>query len=306
MRNRSPLLSKEGVGGRLKEEIYMSKRKIVYSLILFLLIISLIFLGVIYNRQNQKLKVIFLDIGQGDAILIEKGSNQILIDGGPSGQKELEKLGKYIPFWDRKIEIVIATHPDQDHIAGLIDVMERYKIGKIIDTGAKSDSQVYKKYLETIDEKKIQRIQGEKDLNIKVGEADLKILYPGKILEDNPKDTNADSIVAKLIFGENSFLFTGDFPTEKDRVIFGSQVDLSAKVLKVSHHGSKYATSEEFLNKVDPQEAIISCGKNNKYGHPAQEVVDRLNSHKINVFRTDERGDIEYDCWSGLSCQIAN
>ena len=288
----------------------MSKQKIGYSFILFLLIISLIFLGVIYSRQNQKLKVVFLDIGQGDAILIEKGSNQILIDGGPSGQKELEELGKYIPFWDREIEIIIATHPDQDHIGGLIDVMERYKIGRIIDTGAKSDSQVYKKYLETIDNKKIQRIQGKKDLNIKMGEANLKILYPGEVLEDPPaggsKDTNADSIVAKLIFGENSFLFTGDFPTEKDQIIFNSQVDLSAKVLKVSHHGSKYATSEEFLNKVDPQEAIISCGKNNKYGHPAQEVLDRLNAHKINIFRTDEAGDIEYDCWSGFSCQIAN
>jgi competence protein ComEC len=284
----------------------MFHKKYLYFSLIFLLAISLILAGIIFYSQSQQLKIIFLDIGQGDSILIEKGSNQILIDGGPSGQKEMEKLGKYIPFWDRKIEIIIATHPDQDHIGGLIDAMENYKVGKIIDTGAKSDSQVYKKYLETINEKNIARLKGEKNMNIKIGEANLEILYPGKVLEDNVKDTNSDSIVAKLVYGENFFLFTGDFPTEKDADMFNFQVDLSAKVLKVSHHGSKYATSEEFLNKVNPQDAVISCGKNNSYGHPAVEILDRLRAKKVNIFRTDERGDIEYDCQNQFSCQMAN
>ena len=284
----------------------MSKKRIIYSLILVLLIISLVLFGIIYNRQNQKLKIIFLDVGQGDSILIEKGSNQILIDGGPSGQKEMEKLGQYIPFWDRKIEIIIATHPDQDHIGGLIDVMEKYNIGKVIDNGVENDSQVYIKYLEIINGKNIERLKGESGMNIKMGEVVLEILYPGKKLENNPKDTNADSIVAKLIYGKDSFLFTGDFPTEKDAELFNFQPNLSAKVLKIAHHGSKHATSEEFLNKINPQSAVISCGKNNKYGHPASEVLDRLKAKNITVFRTDEVGDIKYDCLGSFSCQMTN
>jgi competence protein ComEC len=277
---------------------------------MFLLAISLILAGIIFYSQNQKLKVIFFDVEQGDAIFISQGQNQILIDGGPSGKNEMEKLGKYIPFWDRKIEIVIATHPDQDHIAGLISAMENYKIGKIIDNGAESDSQVYKRYLEMIQNKNIERIKGERGINIKIKDADLKIIYPGGVLENppagGPKDTNADSIVAKLIYGENSFLFTGDFPTEKDQDIFNSGANLSVKVLKVAHHGSKYATSAEFLDKVSPNDAIISVGKSNSYGHPASEVLDRLKAKNTNIFRTDEKGDIEYNCKNQFSCQMVN
>lgn len=268
--------------------------------------ISLILAGIIFYSQNQKLKVIFFNVGQGDAILISQGSNQILIDGGSSGKIEMEKLGKHIPFWDRKIEILIATHPDQDHIGGLINAMENYKIGKIIDTGANSDSQVYKKYLETIAEKNIEKLEGKRGMNIKIKDADLKIFYPNSILENNPKNTNADSIVAKLIYGENTFLFTGDFPTEKDNDIFNSGVDLSAKILKISHHGSKYATSEEFLNKINPIDAVISVGKTNSYGHPAPETLNRLKASNINIFRTDEMGDVEYVCENKFSCQMAN
>jgi len=274
----------------------MTKKKLIYILLIILFTLNLILVGVIFYSQSQKIKIVFLDIGQGDAILIEQGTNQILIDGGPSSQRELEKLGKYIPFWDRKIEIVIATHPDGDHITGLIGVMEHYKIGEAIDNSATSSSQVYRKYLEVIREKKIHRLRGKKGMNIKMDKANLAILYPGNVLENNPHDTNADSIVAKLIYGQSSFLFTGDFPTEKDTDVFQSGVDLTAKILKVAHHGSKYATSNAFLDKVNPQEAVISVGKNNRYGHPTAEVLERLKKHHINIFRTDKEGDIEYDC----------
>ncbi|HRY82284.1 MAG TPA: ComEC/Rec2 family competence protein [Candidatus Moranbacteria bacterium] len=288
----------------------MFSKKYLYFLLTFLLIISLILAGIIFYSQNQKLKVVFFDVGQGDAILISKGDNQILIDGGPSGKIEMEKLGKYIPFWDRKIELIIATHPDQDHIGGLISAMENYKIGKVIDNGVENDSQVYKKYLEIIANKNIERLKGKRGMNIKMKDADLKILYPNYVLENPPtggsKDTNTDSLVAKLNYGENSFLFTGDFPTEKDQDIFNSGADLSANVLRVAHHGSKYATSEEFLSEVSPTEAIISVGKNNSYGHPAPEILDRLKAKNINILRTDEVGDIEYDCENQFSCQIAN
>jgi len=287
-------------------KVDMFSKKSIYFLLISLLVISLILAGIIWHSQNQKLKIIFFDVGQGDAVMISQGQNQILIDGGPSGQKEMEKLGKYIPFWDRKIEIVIATHPDQDHIGGLIDVMKNYKIGKVIDNSTENDSQVYKKYLEIIGEKNIERLKGREGMNIKIKDADLKIIYPSLTLVNNSKDTNADSIVAKLTYDQNSFLFMGDFPLEKEGALFSDKFDLSSKVLKVSHHGSKNATSQEFLNKVSPTDAIISVGKNNSYGHPAGELLERLKAKKINILRTDEKGDVEYICKNLFSCQMAN
>lgn len=285
----------------------MSKQKIIYSSILFLFTLNIILLGIIFCSRNQKLKVIFLDVGQGDAILIEQGSNQILIDGGPDGQILLEKLGKYIPFWDRNIEVIIATHPDQDHIDGLTGVMKNYKIGKVIDNGMESESQVYENYLNIINEKNISRLEGKKGMNIKLTEANLEIFYPADTPEKNSKDTNAGSITGKLTYGQNSFLLTGDFPTIKDAEIFSFGANLSAKVLKIAHHGSKYATSEEFLEKVNPEEAIISVGKNNRYGHPAPEILERLKEKGVKILRTDEVGDIEYDCENinsvCISCQ---
>ena len=274
----------------------MIRRKIIYGSLGSLLIISFILAGVIYSASNQKLKVVFLNIGQGDAILIEQGSKQILIDGGPSSQKELEELGKYIPFWDRKIEVVIATHPDQDHITGLIGVIKNYQIGVVIDNGAQSSSRVYQKYLRVVREKHCQHLKGRRGMKIKLAQADLDLLYPGNNLVNNPRDTNADSIVAKLIYGKDTFLFTGDFPTEEDEKIFQSGVNLKARILKVAHHGSKYATSTAFLKKVQPQEAVISVGEHNRYGHPTAEVLKRLRDENIKILRTDKLGDIQYQC----------
>jgi competence protein ComEC len=145
----------------------MSKRKAVYSILIILFLVSLILAGIFYGSRKTNLEIDFLDVGQGDAVLVSQGSRQILIDGGPSGQKVLEKLGQYIPFWDRNIEVIIATHPDQDHIEGLIDVMKAYSVGEIIDNSYDADSQVYKKYLETIGEKKILRLKGEAGIYIK-------------------------------------------------------------------------------------------------------------------------------------------
>lgn len=275
----------------------MRHRKIIYSVIIILLASSLILAVIIFHRNNQQLKVVFLDIGQGDAILIQKGSTQILIDGGPSSQRELEELGKYVPFWDRKIEAVIATHPDQDHIGGLIGVLKTYEVAEEIDTGARGNSQTYKNLKQLVTDKKIDHIKAQRGMNLKIDDKNiLSILYPGPDLVNNPNDTNADSVVAKLTMDNGkSILFTGDFPTEEDRRIFSSGVDLSADILKVAHHGSKYATSDAFLDRVKPEEAVISVGAGNRYGHPAGGVLDRLDKHGILVKRTDEMGDIEYD-----------
>lgn len=276
----------------------MFRNKKAYLIILLLLAVSLILAGIIFSSRNQKLKIIFLDVGQGDAILISRGSNQILIDGGPNGQIIMEKLGKYLPFWDRQIEMLIATHPDSDHISGLIDAMENYQIGQVIDNGVSSESQVYKRFKEVIQEKNIRETEGKKGVKIKLAEdIPIEILSPdGTQAKDNPKDTNVSSIVAKLTYGPNSFLFTGDLTSEGELKLTGAGTGLASQVLKVGHHGSKYSTNQEFLDLINPQEAIISVSQNNRYGHPASEVMERLKEKGIKILRTDEVGDISYDC----------
>jgi competence protein ComEC len=289
--------------------MFMQNRKIIYSFLAMLLALGLIlFLIIQFSLQSQSLKVIFFDVGQGDAILVSQGQNQLLIDGGKDGKIILEKLGKYVPFWDRTIETVIATHPDQDHIGGLVSVAKNYKIGTVLETDAKSDSQTYGAWEDLIKNKNIQKIEAIKNTSIKFFEsAQIKILYPKLKANGAGAESNGWSVVAKLIFGENKFLFTGDLPAEKEAELVGDGADVKADVLKVSHHGSKYATSEEFLNVVNPEEAVISVGKNNAYGHPAPEIIDRLLKSGAKIWRTDELGDIKYVCANPQArCIIAN
>ncbi|KKR21196.1 MAG: internalization-related competence protein ComEC/Rec2 protein [Candidatus Moranbacteria bacterium GW2011_GWA2_39_41] len=284
----------------------MQYRKTIYAALLLLLIIGLILSGIIWYEKRQDLKVIFLDVGQGDAILIEQGSNQILIDGGSSGQVLMEKLGRYVPFWDHEIEMVIATHPDQDHIEGLLDVLKNYKVDSLVETTAQSDSQLYKKYENLIEQKKIQKITAASGMKIKFDQAEMEVLSPvGEVPTGVVKDTNMYSVVTKLVFGQNAFLFTGDLPDTEERSLIQNQVDVSAKILKVAHHGSKYSSTDVFLEKVQPRSAIISVSKNNRFGHPAPEALGRLLAHKINIFRTDELGDIAYECQNpNVQCQM--
>lgn len=281
-------------------------RKIIYFSLVSLLALSLILAGIIFYSSRQDLNIIFLDIGQGDAILISRGPNQILIDGGPSGQRLLEGLGKHVPFWDRKIELVIATHPDADHIGGLIDLMRTYEIGTLMDTQTQSESQLYQKYREIINDRKINEVEGIVGVNIKIGEeAEIKVLAPVENYEKNAKDTNSNSIVAHLKFGDNSFLFTGDLPSDGEQALIKTGENINSQVLKVGHHGSKYSSSDEFLKAVSPREAIISVGANNRYGHPAPEALGRIKNMGINIFRTDEDGDIAYECQNiNFQCQI--
>jgi len=284
----------------------MRHKKLIYIAISILFIISLILAGIIWHGKNQEVKVIFLDVGQGDAILIMQGTNQILIDGGPSGQVLMEKLGRYVPFWDREIELVIATHPDQDHIEGLLELMQNYQIGALLESTVQSKSQLYQKFEELVSQKQIKKVDAIAGIKIKLDQAEMEILSPRGIVPTGVvKDTNAYSVVAKLVFGENSFLLTGDFPDTEEQKLLQENVNVSAQVLKVAHHGSKYASTVEFLEKVHPQSAIISVGANNRFGHPTQEVLGRLKSYGINIFRTDEIGDIMYECPKiDIQCQL--
>ncbi len=277
----------------------MRNRKIFFSILGGIFALAIILSVIILHSRDEVLRVIFLDVGQGDAILISQGSQQVLIDGGKDGKLLLEKLGKYIPFWDRKIENIIETHPDQDHIGGLVEVLQTYEVESVLETKMQSDSQTFKKLEEIIAKNKVEKVEAKKDVSLKFSNgATLQILYPfDSVMDVNGKDTNMYSVLAKLIVGENKFLLTGDLPTTQENELLSGDIDVSAQFLKVAHHGSKYATSNEFLDKVKPTEAIISVGKNNSYGHPNPETLQRLTAHRINIHRTDESGDLVYECF---------
>jgi competence protein ComEC len=225
-----------------------------------------------------------------------------------SGQKLLEKLGEYVPFWDRKIDVVIATHPDADHISGLVDVLKNYSVDEVIESGAESQSQVFGAMEKAIEEKRVEKQLARRGMKIKLSDdTSLEIFSPTDNIVNNLKkdDTNSASIVAKLTYGENSFLFTGDFPLELENQLVSANLPLSSEVLKVSHHGSKSATSVQFLDYIHPKNAVISVGKDNRYGHPTAEVLNRLKSKQLKILRTDILGDVVYDCASAKDkCEL--
>lgn len=259
--------------------------------------------------QPRFLEVNFFDVGQGDAIFIETPRRQqILIDGGPDSTI-LEKLGKEMSFWDRTIDLVILTHPESDHLNGPLEVLKRYKIDYILWTGIVRDTAEYKEWqrlLKEESEKDGARIKIAKSgQKIKLWRSDLhniylEVLYPLENRENQQlKDSNNSSIVCRLTFNQNSFLFTGDIykSAEKELVIRENScsnscefASLDSDVLKVAHHGSKTSSSKEFIEAVSPEIAVISVKKDNSYGHPHPEVLENLND--INILRTDINGDI--------------
>ncbi len=249
---------------------------------------------IVYDLENQNLEVNFFDIGQGDGIFIETPkSYQILIDGGPDSTL-LEKLGQEMPFWDRTIDLVVLTHPEHDHIAGLIEVLKRYKVGFVLWTGILRDTGEYREWkslLETNDLTiKIARV-GQRIITPKVF---IDVLYPFESLYGQEvKNTNDSSIILRLVYNNNSFLFTGDSGKSIERKLVKNDLIIATDVLKVGHHGSKTSTSKELLEALAPQIAVVSSGRENRYGHPCQEVLDILEKYGITVLRTDQDGDIK-------------
>jgi len=268
----------------------------IYFVSLAVLLGVLLYLSYQILVAAKPLQIVFLDVGQGDSVLIQKGTRQILIDGGPSGKTELAKLGKYLPYFDREIEIVIATHPDKDHIAGLVEAARNYHIGKILTTAAEKDTAVYKEWKDVLAYNNISLLEIWHGTEIKLDEIEMKIISPAGKVDPAIGEANDKSIVARLDYGESSFLFTGDIESGAESEILESGENIDVDVLKIAHHGSKYSTSEEFLAAASPGEAVISVSASNSYGHPAGVVLDALRSRNVEILRTDEKGDIVYSC----------
>jgi len=256
-----------------------------------------IWLAVFELEPGDQLKIDFFDVGQGSAVLVEAANgNQVLIDGGPS-DTILAKLGSEMPLFDKKIELVILTHPDADHLSGLIEVLKHYEVSEVLETGIVDSSVEYKIWHDLIAARKIPVIFAQSGQIIKIADnLAIKILYPlGQINgQDFSKNTNASSIMGKLFYGKNTMLFTGDAEMNAEWPLLASDADLKADILQVGHHGSKNSSSEKFLAAVAPRVAVIQVGAKNRYGHPAQELLDRLKN--INIFRTDLQKDIIFSC----------
>ncbi|HLD31187.1 MAG TPA: ComEC/Rec2 family competence protein [Patescibacteria group bacterium] len=276
----------------------MNPRKILIKLATTFFIFLLLW-GIFYwqsKEEKGKLVVNFFDVGQGDSILIKTPNNQkILIDGGPDNGV-LAKLGRSLPFYDKEIDLMILTHPHSDHLVGLVEVLKRYKVKKIISTGVIHTTPEYLAWLEEIKEQKIPLEIAIAGQVLDFGnETKMEILYPLENLAgQSVDDLNNTSIVSKLTFKDNSFLFMGDAEATAEEKIIASGADLKADILKIGHHGSKNATSENFLEKVDPQSAVISVGAKNKFGHPSGLVVNRLKREGTEILRTDIEGDIKF------------
>lgn len=278
------------------------KKNWAYFISVLLVFLNIFAWLVVWEFQKPALlEVIFFDVGQGDAIFIQTPKrNQILIDGGPD-TKILEKLAKEIPLWDRSIDLVILTHPEKDHLSGLIEVLNRYQVKNILWTGVKRDTSEFKEWEKLIKKEKARVFTAKAGQEISDCRPPrenfcikLSILYPFEDLGGQQlKDSNNTSVVAKLSFGENKFLFTGDIYKKAEKELIAKGMEITANVLKVGHHGSKTSSGEEFIVEVSPKISVVSLGKNNSYNHPHPETLEVLSNYGIKVLRTDQLGDIK-------------
>lgn len=245
----------------------------------------------------QGLKVSFLDVGQGDAILIEGPTGvQVLVDGG-AGSTALRELGERLPFWDRTLDAVVATHPDADHIGGLPEVLERYEVGYVLEPGLNNTTDAWSAFVASTNneiESGARVVHPRRSIRLALGgAAHADVLYPaGDVV--GIKDTNAGSVVMRLQYGDTAFMLTGDAPAEVEYEILRNVREVQSTVLKAGHHGSKTSSSEEFVSAVAPQYVVYSRGCDNRYGHPAAEVVDRFINYGVTALDTCEQGTVVF------------
>lgn len=251
---------------------------------------ALVWLAVFYLGNRNYLTVAFLDVGQGDAIFIETPSgNQILIDGGPN-KKVLSELSMVMPFYDRSIDAVILTHPHQDHIGGVIEVLKRYDIYFTLDSGSSYESAEYKEW-ENLISRGARGLTVSRGTKIKIGENIwLEFLLPEENKKCGDDDIHDCMVVSKLTYGNVCFMFTGDMERNLEFKILSDDID--CEVLKIGHHGSKTSTSDAFLSAVSPDIAIIQSGEDNRYGHPHEVILNKLQTAGVSILRNDDRGTV--------------
>lgn len=269
--------------------------RVMLVLVLFIL---LLFLGLVSNPQD---KVVFLDVGQGDSFLLQDGVQQVLVDGS-RGTIVLSRLAEEMPWFDRTIELVVVTHGDQDHIEGLIHVLDRYEVTMVLLPYVVSQSEFQEAFIERMIEKNVEYRFAWAGQVVRVGDMKFSVLGPLDVPDAHvatQKNINDGSVVMRVDYHDRSFLLTGDAekPAEGLLVSHISPDMLDVDVMKVGHHGSKTSTTSEFFDVVFPSVAVISVGADNWFGHPHASVLEELSG--ISLFRTDENGSIRFLWFDG-------
>jgi len=270
------------------------KKYIIYlSLSLFFILGIFLYQGLSFKDEN--LHLVVCDVGQGDAIYIKTPSGKdVLVDGG-GNDKVLDCLTKHMPFWDRTIELMILTHPDADHITGLVPVLQRYSVLHFVTSKTSKETGIYKKFIQALREEGLTPKYAFLNDKIDFGDGLISdVLWPSPDALDefkSPARVNELSVIQVLAFGKFKALLTGDAQVKVQDRIAGSLSGID--VLKVPHHGSKTGMSDYYLNKLRPSLAVISVGKSNRYGHPTSFSLDLLSKYAIKTLRTDRDGEVE-------------
>lgn len=272
------------------------KKQWSYTILIILAGIALVIWSrVIFADSGSGITVRFLDVGQGDAILINLPKDeQVLIDGGPD-DAVLSQISKYMPPFDRKIEHVVLTHPHADHLAGLVKVIERYDVGEVLETGADYSSATYKRWQDDIKSKNIPDREIRQSDEFQWGPIKFEVLWPTKSSASTSGESaiNNTSVVGRLVYGQSEVMLTGDAEKEvQENLCKIDKFKLVSDVIKIAHHGSNNGADECFLQAVEAKTAVISVGRGNKFGHPHADAINLISKYVYNILRTDEKGTV--------------
>jgi competence protein ComEC len=258
-----------------------------------LVLAALVWLGAV-TTSDGRLHIFFFDVGQGEAILVETPSGQrVLIDGGPADGGILALLGQRLPFWERDIDLVVLTHPHEDHVGGLIAVLNKYRVKHVLESGIEHSSQTCAEWKRLVEEKGIKTTAAEAGQRIELGGGlSFEVLHAGTEGFIEPASVVDNSaIVLRLVYSDFSVLLTSDIFVEAEQSLLKNRYSLDSTILKVAHHGSGSSSCPEFISEVEPQVAVISVGAENPHGHPDPAILERLSTCRL--YRTDLHGTIE-------------
>jgi competence protein ComEC len=274
----------------------MKGLKFFRNLFVLILVVIIGLLGFQYfnpekiETSSHPFTVTFLDVGQGDAIVIQNENTVMLIDAG-TNKTAVNLINELKSMAISRFDVIIATHPNEDHIGGMDNVINNFEVRQVIMPEESANTQTYQDVLKAINNKALTISVPKAGSSFNLGSAICTVLAPNS---QNYEDTNNYSIVLRVVYGSVSFLLTGDAGTDSEKGILGKGYTLKSDVLKVGHHGSADSTSNPFLEAIAPRDAVILVGQDNDYGHPHKETLSKLNTAGIKIYRTDMNGTIVY------------